>query len=440
MFLPRPDVALRAYLGSLQSTEAQLEKSRATLIAAKERFERARSLPRLERMLAGMQHNMAVMKDICGPIHAHLKGRDVADDFLGWASIQTGLSPHDMFIYFYHDWYGVPAFERVKALFRTAVAEHCKDREQVAVLGAGGCGLAHALADQFERSIAIDLSLPGLLMASRFLEGEPLTMHLKEAGWRQVSIAPPAAPRGALELMAANITSLPFPDASLSMVVTQCLLDVIDNPVQLAEEIRRVLRPDGLWMSFSHSFPVPGEPAEFGLHTLEEVPVLLQSWGFEPQQLERKRWVMLNTTHVEPAAHADEHDVHFFVAHKLDRSSPPHFRTLRREFASKGPALWSRIPAVVGGMDLTLSDVTTYKSDQSYTTHKFGVGRYSLPLPQEYAQVLRLILDAVDGQRSLREVFTILGSKLDLPEQRFVDLIYCMSVERNVLELRSAAA
>ena len=204
---------MRAFLVDLGAIEARFASDAGDL-------ERARpELPtsmrrRADRLLGGMAHDMGVMQAAVAPIREAARGEAVEDDFIAWASIQTGLSLHDMFIYFYQDWAPAVEFERVKRWFRDAVEQHCPRRASVAVLGAGACGLAHALAAQFRQSYAVDLSLPTLLLAKRFIEGQPLALHLKQASWERVELNPPPAPPNPIQFVAANVCLLYTSDAA----------------------------------------------------------------------------------------------------------------------------------------------------------------------------------------------------------------------------------
>jgi SAM-dependent methyltransferase len=435
VFVPRPGAALQAFLTDLSAIEQRFGSTAAAL----ERSEH--SLPtsmrrRAERMQNGMSRDLALMTAACEPIRAAVADQRPEEDFIAWASIQTGLSLHDMFIYFYQDWTPTKEFERVKGWFRGAVAEHCRDRASVAVLGAGACGLVHALAHEFQHTYAVDLSLPTLLLAKKFLEGERLALHLKQANWARADLAPPAPAPNPISYLAANVTHLPFKEGSLSTVVTQCLFDIVDNPVHLAEEIHRVLRPEGVWINFSHAFDAPGDPMELSPRKLEEVPLVLGPLGFDVLSLQRKRFIMLDASAIDPEPARTEDDVHFFMMSKaVGRPKLARFSELRQRFEAADPTLWQARPRAVPGKEVSISERRVFSQHGGERHPELKVGPYAMPIPASHADLLGALLEQVDGERTLREIYDAVGGAASLSPAEFLELVSCLSVERYLLDL-----
>jgi SAM-dependent methyltransferase len=436
LFVPRPQAALQAFLTDLSAVEERFASAAARLEQA------APGLPnslrrRAERMQAGMAHDVAVMKRACEPIDAAVAGQPPREDFIAWASVQTGLSLHDMFIYFYQDWTPTEQFERVKATFRHAVSEHCRERASVAVLGAGACGLVHALAHDFQHTYAVDLSLPTLLLAKRFFEGERLSLHLEKANWNRAELAPPPPAPTPISFLAANVTHLPFRDDRLSCVVTQCLFDIVDNPVHLAEEIQRVLAPGGVWINFSHAFAAPGDPIELGARKLEEVPLVLGPLGFDVLSLQRKRFIMLDPSAIDPEPARTEDDVHFFLMSKaVDRAKLTRFSELRARFEANDPSLWRIRPRPVPGKEVSISERKSFGAEGSERFTELKVGPYGMPIPASHADLLAVVLEQVDGRRTLGEMYEVLEESGAAPSRaEFLELAFCLSVERYLWDL-----
>ncbi|MGH8498774.1 MAG: methyltransferase domain-containing protein, partial [Methylococcales bacterium] len=69
-------------------------------------------------------------------------------------------------------------------------------------------------------------------------------------------------PKSNIQLVAANVTTLPFGNQTLSVVVTQFFLDLLGNIESFSGEINRVLKKDGIWINFSKPVAAPGDPLE----------------------------------------------------------------------------------------------------------------------------------------------------------------------------------
>lgn len=436
--MPRANATLHAYMTGLVDLEQDLGDTAARMQAALPGLSPALAT-RARAVIGAIEHDLGLMRGVYAPIEARAVDVPIEDDFIAWASIQTGLSLHDMFIYFYQDWYGTADFRQVKACCEAALVEHARDRASVAVLGAGACGLAHACGASFAETYAVDLSLPTLLLAQRFMAGEKLSVHLKQANFRRADLEPPDPLPQPVRCVVANVTNLPFADASLSVVITQCLLDIVDNPLQLAEEIQRVLRPGGLWLNFSHAFDAPGDPIELSPRKLDEIMEVLSPLGFAAAFLQRKRFVMLNPSALDPEPPRTDEEVHFFGLRK-DAALPARapFRELRTRFRDGDPTLWDARPAPVPGKEVSLGQRRSFGEGGTAVRSELRVGPYPMPIPADYAELLAGLLGQMDGRHTLRQIHTALCAQgAELTPAAFFDLIYGLSVERYLIDLRS---
>lgn len=321
VFLRKGYAVLEAYLQELRS-----ERERASNIVAElgplANNPRHELSERAERLIAGISHNVEVMAKHCRPIVECTRGVQETDDLLAWASIQTGFSYRDMLPYFFQDWYGTREFEQVKETFEQAVSEYCPDRAAMTMLGAGACGLFFTLADHFNQSFAVDLSLLTLLTAKRLIHGEPVSLHLEQANWKRVDLFPPARLGGKdMAFMVANVMTLPFREESMSVVITQYLMDIVGNPIGLIEEVRRVLGPCGVWIDFSQPCRVPTDPIPLRKRRLLEVTPLLRAMGFETKTLETRRFKLLNVDEIWAGGDRYDQEVHFLIAQKCENTS-----------------------------------------------------------------------------------------------------------------------
>lgn len=63
---------------------------------------------------------------------------------------------------------------------------------------------------------------------------------------------PARAHPGRVQLVQADLESLPFPDATFETVVTVCTLCSVPDPIRSLHEIQRVLAPEGHLLLFEH--------------------------------------------------------------------------------------------------------------------------------------------------------------------------------------------
>ncbi len=224
-----PDVfsSLQGFIIEMEETKSSFAKINDNLEDFERYSEPGILANRIGMIKKGMASNLDVLEKSCQPIMDFLQNCSGQDNTLAWGSVRSGFSFHDMLPYFYQDWFGTHDFADVKNLFGKTITEHCKDRESVAVLGAGACGLLHSIADNFQVSYGVDLSLPTLLTAKQFIEGEPLTYHLQKADWQKVELTPPESTTKNIRYIASDVMNMPFKSASLSVVVTQYMLDIV---------------------------------------------------------------------------------------------------------------------------------------------------------------------------------------------------------------------
>lgn len=437
VFMPRGADVLGAYVQEMREARTQLkqiERNLAPVINddAHELSERAKSL------MEGLSKNIELMERHCRPIVEHLQDNNLKDDLLAWAAVQTGFPYREMLPYFYQDWYGTSDFEAVKALFEEALSEHCADREVVGVLGAGACGLLYALSGHFRRSIGVDLSLPVLLTAKHFINGESISIYLERARWKRVDLSPPKPPDNAIQYVAANVMTLPFRDAYLSAVITQYLMDIVGNPIWLMAEIHRVLKPNGIWINFSNPFQVRDDPIELGHRLLPEVSALLRRVGFNVLNLDRTRFRLLNMEMISPGGDRSDQEVHLFAAERTADKTGSLRLAISGRFTKNDTHLWGRIPKVVKGREVAL--ISKKQFMQNGVKWQSGVGvvmNHSIPIVAEHACLLDTIFTLIDGKRTLSDIWDILCANNvgALTEEDFLELIRCLNVDHYLIEL-----
>ncbi|WP_031431299.1 class I SAM-dependent methyltransferase [Methylomicrobium agile] len=393
---------------------------------------------RTDMMKQGMAVNIRVLERTCKAITDFLAEQPRKDNALAWSSVKSGFTCHDMLPYFYQDWFGTPEFAKVENLFSKTITEHCKDWESVAVLGSGACGLLYSVADDFQVSYGVDLSLSTLLVAKQFIQGEPLVFHLQRADWHKVELTPPASTANEIHYVVSDVLNMPFVSGSLSVVITQYMLDFISNPIRLTEEIYRVLKPGGLWINFSNPCRLPSDPIELGRRKLNELPVFFEKMGFDVLSMENERFALLNLEKIYSEAGNNQQLVHFFTLRKNENDSniPADDRSIQR-FFNRNDSVWREIPRIVKGRELALARKKLFgEQGARREVLEISVGGRSFSIPADFALLLETTLAGVDGKNSLRQIYTGVYEKgIGLTEDVFLQLIYVLHVQHYLIEL-----
>ncbi|MGQ0592975.1 MAG: class I SAM-dependent methyltransferase [Gammaproteobacteria bacterium] len=411
----------------------ELKKELAPLLITKAGHELSE---RAERMVEAMSQNAALMEEHCRPIINCLGNEEAADDLIAWVATRSGYSYGEILSYFYQDWYGTREFDAVRNLFEPAVGEYCTDRGSLAVLGAGACGLLYALAKYFHSSFGVDLSLPGLLTAKHLIEGEAVSIHLERAGWKRISLSPPEPSRGDIRFLVANVMSPPFQDASLSLVATQYLLDIVPNPMWFIEEIHRILKPEGVWINFSKPFRWLEDPVDLGPRTLTELTPLLERLNFCVLQTDLVRFKQLNVDDVYMGGDRFDQEVDFFVAQKAARNTLPTFTEARGRMRSDRNMAWDQIPRVVSCREVAFLHKKCFSAGGVTSSSEISIMNTSLPMKQDHVQLAEALFECIDGKQTLREIWHILRDRGNsINEQDFLDIMCCLNIDHYLLDM-----
>lgn len=437
LFIPDAPASLQAYLAEMEEAKTTLTGMADTLREHQRLCGADEFSGRIARMLGAIQENLDVLASPYRPIGEFLQDRPTQPDFLAWSLIKTGTNFLDLLPYFYQDWAQTPDFEKVDKKVCQSILEHCQNRQSVAVLGAGACGLLHSVAGHFDDAYGVDLSLPTLLAAKTFMAGEPLSFHLADANWQKITLAPPKPTSGNIHFLTANVNNLPFKDGSLSLVVTQYLLDIVSNPLGLAKEIRRILKPDGVWINFSKPFRVNTDPPILGARRLDELPALFNSLGFDVAVLEKNRFRYLNLEKISDETDTIDQLIHYFVLKIHDGQADDGQAANRKvsRFFLPNDGVWHDIPRLVKGRGLIFSDMKAFDGEGGCNEwSRISVMGHTFPIPGDFALLLETLFKAIDGHRDLQAIFKIQEATIGLDKQAFLKLIYILNVPHYLIE------
>ena len=387
------------------------------------------------RMADGMAANIVLMEEQCQAIWTYAKSEAVADDTIAWATAQNGYPFDELLPYFYQDWYGTKPFADVLQNVVPAVEAFCDDRHALAVFGAGACGLLYELSGYFEKSVGVDLALPGLIMAKHLIEGERLSLCLEKADWADIALSPPANNNSDTRFMAANVMDTPFPDKSLSVVVTQYLIDIVPNAAWFAHEIRRILKPGGVWINFSKPFTWPSDHAVLGPRRLPEIMPILHEHGFEELQLKMSRFNVLSTEDIYPGGERFDQEVHIFAAKKADDNMQVICPAIKGRIRKKPTEAWNQVPKLVGTRQIAVVEKKIFKTGLQETVPGIQVMDSFIPMERAFLSAISILLECMDGHRTLRQLKDHMDKQgVTMPERDFLDLIYCLNVEYYLLK------
>jgi SAM-dependent methyltransferase/uncharacterized protein YbaR (Trm112 family) len=423
IFTLRPAAHLAATLQALRSAGDKVRQ----LAIALNRVEVAQFVPattreRGQRALLGMSANLALanahLKSVALVLPEPLPDLEFLDRI---ANLGAGWSCDAMLPYFYQDWGPTEDFESAKNSIVTAFQRHLSHSEAIAVIGAGACGLVHAVADEFDQAYGVDLSIPTLLIARSVLLGHPMVVHLEHAGWAAVEVRNRESPRSNVRLAVADAINLPFQDHSLSAVLTQYVMDIVGNPRRVTAEIMRVLRPGGLWINFSLPLRLPDLPQELGSFTLDELEEFLRPLGFQLLESRHVYFKLLNVEKISEPTESCRHKVHFFVSQKpvnSVQSSEVYSRCLA---LVNDEGWWKSVPKISPARGAEFITTTDFGSERIDRRVEVSFGLIRIPgvgafprhtLEEDDMCRLKHILELIDGNRTYGEILsTIVDAK-----------------------------
>jgi SAM-dependent methyltransferase len=408
VFVSDPDEVLSAHAAWIAKRRKDLEDNQRQLPA--------RSIPgsqpdqvlaTLERAHAGLLANLAVIETEMTPVKQYLTGRRNRKSFFGdFAGM--GWPAGEMLQYYYRDWHGTAEASFLNKLFSDSIKRYCNDPTgAAAVLGSGAGGLLHHLAQFFPRTFGVELAIDTLLLSRKLLDGGEVVLNFNlpsdefPKAHKSVRLHGAESKRAGIELIAANASQLPFPSSSLSCVTTQYLFDLVPNQRAFAGELRRVLKPGGIWISFG--IPIP--------HL--DLPQFLKQAGVDALEISTHQHRHLDLSGLSEHAPVTAQMPVLFVARKngshID-TRPNHFA---KYFAGKGDSIWSQVPRLAVGV--VINHERRFAGGSTSERRAIVIEHASRPVTytvaNETAMLAEWVLRKLDGKRSLREIVRILRAE-----------------------------
>ena len=162
--------------------------------------------------------------------------------------------------YLLRDWTGTAELRTANLLISAALRDAFPDASgiQLVLAGCGAGGLLAEIPPDFEHIIGFDLTLPVLAAARHLLDGKSIALTVPRAinELGRITLHNHGLQGARRALVAMDAFDTAFADNSIDCVVTSFLIDLIPDPRKLADEIHRILSPNGVWINYGPSGPL----------------------------------------------------------------------------------------------------------------------------------------------------------------------------------------
>jgi SAM-dependent methyltransferase len=281
------------------------------------------------------------------------------------------------------------------------------------VLGCGACGLVQRVAELFPITFGVDLAIDTLLLSKKLLDGEHFTLHYNiprmtfPVSREAVRIEGAAQKREGINLLAANVQQLPFRSASLSCVITQYMMDIVPSQERVASEINRVLAPGGVWLDFS--LPLALNAAD--QFNSSGLPLFLKRAGFKLLEQSMHRFTFLDLSPLSEWAWTSSQTPVRFAAEKVSTPQAERPDYFAAYFSGASDAVWDKVPKRV--VDISLVHERRFTDGEIREQHGLMVLHLNNNRPGNFAvapdtaMLIEWFLRAVDGVRTVREIFDL---------------------------------
>jgi SAM-dependent methyltransferase len=300
------------------------------------------------------------------------------------------------------DWTNTSELDGIKDRVGAALRHAFTDISGISVVfpACGAGGLLAKLAPEFGQVLGFDLTLPAIKAARDLLDGKSFDLALprtiNEAG--RVTLrgngSEAAGPHAVVAAMDAFDTA--FDDGSVDCVITAFLVDLIAEPLSLADEIHRILRDDGVWINCGPSGPLKA----LWRFDRTESAAYFEAAGFSVIAAEAFRTTHLDVSRDCPSWGFHSHICYLTSARKTGQAGQRPSATI------PGPAeLPQIVPRHFPGAQLIQRE--RLGGDETRTTvlrhERFPSRVQSVDISSETARLIAL----VDGKRTVAEITEI---------------------------------
>lgn len=414
VFVSDPFHFLRSALKNLEENKKEVAARKAKLASAGGGGRSQEAFSLANDGYDGQLANLEVVERVMIPVKEYLSGRPrrqgLFNDFYLDESLWTSLN---MLPYFYRDWDRLEEAQFLTRLFTDALNQFCEnDRENVAILGCGACGLVHDLAEYFTTVCGVDFSIDTLLLAAELLAGAELDLHFNfpndqiPISQRAVRLKGSGQKRNGVELIAANANNLPFASESVSCVISPYLLDIALGQSRIMSEIYRVLAPHGLWINFSMLSTRSSHLSVRSFDQLNnlDLPSFFRQAGFSLLISTMHRFKNIDLAALSEWAEAYLETPVFSVARKEMLQSGGRPDMFAEYFGRKSDSVWLLVPKISEYIALTQEKVFTDQGvEERQRIAVFHTGN-SRPITNQNAILAGWLLRNINGTHTIKEI------------------------------------
>ena len=326
---------------------------------------------------------------------------------------RSGWDFNSLFPYLLRDWTGTTELQAANSLINAALRQAFPDPAGilVAFAGCGAGGLLAEIPPDFEYVIGFDLTLPVLVAARHLLDGKNIALDMPRAIHERGRITlhnrTPQAAGARRELIAMDAFDAAFVDSSVDCVVTSFLIDLIPDPRRLADEIHRILSPNGIWINYGPSGPLRALWRFDG----SEGAAFFEASGFSVVQADAYRATYLDLSRDCPSWSFQNHINYLTSARKTGQG--------REKTTAVTPSL-TEIPQLIPEHfpGATLIKRERLDADRKHTIHLRHERRpgivENLDIDSDAARIIALI----DGNATVLQIANML--KPDLPVEETI--------------------
>jgi hypothetical protein len=320
---------------------------------------------------------------------------------------RPGWTVDSLVPYLLRDWTGTSELETISARIGEALKRSFPDPsgKSVVFAGCGAGGVLAGISPEFHRVLGFDLTLPIVVAARHLLDGNSLDLALpraiNRAGHMTLRRHDGRAARFDVDVAAMDALNTAFTDASVDCVVTSFLLDLIPEPLSLADEIHRILSKDGVWINYGPS----GSLTALLRFDDIETASFLEGAGFSVMSTETYRSTYLDLSRDCPAWSFQNHICYLMSARKSGDGKKRHVETM--------PSL-TELPELIpqhfpGARTIEQRSLGARSRCTRLLRHEAVPGRVrSFGISSDTARILAL----VDDERTVRDIARLLYETL----------------------------
>ena len=343
----------------------------------------------------------------------------------------SGWTTDALIPYLLRDWTSTPELaamnSRIGAVLRQAFPD--PSGKSIVFVACGAGGLLAELPADFERILGFDLTLPIVRAARHLLDGNSLDIALPRvispAGRISLRKRDPRSVSSYVWIAAMDAFETAIPDGSVDCVVTSFMIDLIPDPPRLADEIARILCPDGVWINYGPSGPLKA----FWRFDQTETPAFLETAGFTVLGAEPHRATYLDLSRDCPSWSFQNHVCYLTWARKSGQAFARPSRP-----APAPDELAQLIPVHFPGANLVHRQGLGKNSAHTVSFRHEGIpGRTtSVQIGGDAARILAL----VDGKRTVSEIADLLERETPALQRQAVQQAIGRYLQQRLLSWR----